>query len=78
LTTKPALAIQIGIVGAKICRFVAETDTPVIVFDLSAFKKQLTTWILHESESFICKALKGATIRQRSVADCKPLITKAL
>jgi hypothetical protein len=32
----------------------------------------IPTWILHESEAFICKALKGEAI----VAYAEPLITK--
>ena len=34
----------------------------------------IITWILHESEAFICKALKGEAI----VNYAKPLIIKAL
>ena len=34
--------------------------------------KLISTWILHESEAFICKALKGEAI----VAYAEPLITK--
>jgi hypothetical protein len=32
------------------------------------------TWILHESEAFICKALKGEAI----VYYCEPLITQQM
>jgi hypothetical protein len=32
------------------------------------------TWILHESEAFICKALKGEAI----VYYCQPLITQQM
>ena len=35
---------------------------------------QCITWILHESEAFICKALKGEAI----VAYAEPLITKQM
>jgi hypothetical protein len=35
---------------------------------------QHNTWILHESEAFICKALKGEAI----VHYCEPLITKQM
>jgi hypothetical protein len=34
----------------------------------------INTWILHESEAFICKALKGKAI----VVYAEPLIIKAL
>jgi hypothetical protein len=36
--------------------------------------KQVNTWILHESEAFICKAPKGKAI----VAYAEPLVIKAL
>jgi hypothetical protein len=35
---------------------------------------QIGTWILHESETFICEALKGDAI----VHYCEPLITKQM
>ena len=37
-------------------------------------KHAMTSWILHESEAFICKALKGETI----VDYVSPLITQQL
>ena len=36
--------------------------------------RRITTWILHEPEAFICKALKGEAI----VHYCEPLITKQM
>ena len=36
------------------------------------FEFFIATWILHESEAFICKALKGEAI----VAYAEPLITQ--
>ena len=36
--------------------------------------RQLNTWILHESEAFICKALKGEVV----VCYFEPLITQQM
>jgi hypothetical protein len=43
-------------------------------FSLKFMQDSGNTWILHESEAFICKALKGEAI----VDYCEPLITKQM
>jgi len=78
------MAIAIFLIGNSTCDLLFANYTIVVYilffyfkynpFPEFAEKYPVDTWILHESEAFICKAFKGAAI----VHYCKPLITQQM
>ena len=68
----PVIPAKAGI--QKKLRRSLDSGSPLRCGRNDVINRRVNTWILHESEAFICKALKGEAI----VAYAEPLITRQM